>query len=63
MRWIGEYTTFVDPDKKITRKDYGDGIKVVPDEAFGGAPDMPDGENLKDFNFDEIANAFNNKDI
>ncbi len=63
MRWIGEYTAFVDPDKKIDRKDYGDAVKIVPDEAFGGAPDMPSDDDLKDMNFDEIATAFNDKDI
>lgn len=63
MRWIGEYTMFMDPDKKINKKDYGEGIKVVPDEAYGGAPEAPSDEDLQNFDFDEIATAFDNKDI
>ncbi|MBO7508158.1 MAG: replicative DNA helicase [Clostridia bacterium] len=63
MRWIGEYTTFVDPDKKIGRKDYGDDIKVVSDDAFGGVPEMPDDNDLNGLDFDEIANAFDDKDF
>lgn len=63
MRWIGEYTTFVDPDKKVDRKDYGDKVKIVPDEAFGGAPDMPSDEDLSEVNFDEIATAFDDKKL
>ena len=63
MRWIGEYTTFVDPDKKIGRKDYGDDIKVVSDDAFGGVPEMPDEEDLSGLDFDEIADAFDKKTI
>lgn len=62
MRWVPEYTLFVDPDKRIEKKDYGDGVKVVPDEAFGGAPDFKD-EDLNDFNFDEVATAFDDKKI
>ena len=63
MRWIGEYTTFVDPDKKIVRKDYGDDIKVVSDDAFGGVPEIPDDNDLSGLDFDEIATAFDDKNI
>ena len=62
MRWVPEYTLFVDPDKRLEKRDYGDAVKVVPDGAYGGAPEISD-EDLKDFNFDEIATAFDDKKL
>ena len=35
----------------------------MSDDAFGGVPDMPDEDDLNGLDFDEIANAFNDKDI
>ncbi len=63
MRWIGEYTTFIDPDKKIGRKDYGEGVKVVSDDAFGGAPEMPTDEDLSGLDFNELSQVFEDKKI
>ena len=40
MRWIGEYTAFVDKDKKFEKRNTGEAVKVVPDEAYGGAPEV-----------------------
>ncbi len=62
MRWVPEYTLFVDPDKRIEKRDYGDGVKIVPDGAYGGEPENSD-QDLKDFDFDEVATAFNDKKI
>ena len=61
MRWIGEYTTFIDPDKKFGRKDYGEGVKVVPDDAFGGVPEAPSDEDLNGLDFNELSNVFDDK--
>ena len=63
MRWIGELTTFVDPDKRIDRKDYGDSVKVVSDDAFGGAPQMPEGEDLNGLDINDLTGVFDNKEF
>ena len=63
MRWIGELTTFVDPDKRMDRKDYGDSVKVVSDEAFGGAPEVAEGEDLNGLDINELSTVFENKDF
>lgn len=62
MRWIGELTTFVDPDKRIDRKDYGDNVKVVSDEAYGGAPEVNE-EDLNGLDINELSTVFENKDF
>lgn len=62
MRWIGECTTFIDPDKKFDRKNYGEAVKVVPDEAFGGAPDFQD-EDLNGLSIDDLTGVFDDKNI
>lgn len=62
MRWVGELTTFIDPDKKIERRDYGDKIKVVSDDAFGGVPDVPP-EDMSGFDINELAGVFDDKNI
>ena len=56
MRWIGEYTAFVDKDKKFAPKQTGDAVKVVPDEAFGGAPEVDESITQDDIN--EIKGLF-----
>ena len=61
MRWIGELTTFIDPDKKLDRQNYGEKVKVVGDDAFGGVPDVP--EDVQDFNIDELAGVFDDKNL
>ena len=38
LRWVGEYTTFVDRDKKIFTPKEQNTIKVVDDNAFGDIP-------------------------
>ena len=62
MRWVPEYTLFVDPDARVEKRDYGDAVKVVPDNAYGGEPEN-DEDNIKDFDFDELATAFDDKKI
>ncbi|MBQ3494562.1 MAG: replicative DNA helicase [Clostridia bacterium] len=42
MRWVGEYTTFVDENKRFEPRINGNAVKVIPDEAFGGAPEPQD---------------------
>lgn len=63
MRWIGELTTFIDPDKKIDRKDYGDKVKVVSDDAFGEVPDFPPDEDLSGLDINDLTNVFDDKNI
>lgn len=60
MRWIGELTTFVDPDKKMERTNFGDKVKVVGDDAFGGAP-IP--EDVPNFDINELAGVFDDKNL
>ena len=55
LRWIGEYTTFVDKDKRPAFKPQDtDRIKVVDDNAYGEIP--PEGN--EDMNLDDIKDIF-----
>lgn len=55
LRWIGEYTTFVDKDKRPAFKPQEtDRIKVVDDNAYGEIP--PEGN--EDMNLDDIKDIF-----
>jgi len=55
LRWIGEYTTFVDKDKRMYVKEQDENrIKVVDDNAYG---DIPTEEN-ENFDLDEIKEVF-----
>ena len=60
MRWIGEYTAFVDRDKKFEQRNNGEAIKVVPDEAYGGAPEVYDEPTPNDI--DEIKGLFDEEE-
>ncbi len=54
LRWIGEYTTFVDKDKRFTKPQEQNRVKVVDDDAFGEIPP----EANQDENLDEIKELF-----
>ncbi len=54
LRWIGEYTTFVDKDKRFNKPQETDKIKVVDDNAFGDIPP----ETNQDMDLDEIKEIF-----
>jgi len=54
LRWIGEYTTFVDRDKRVNVKKDENRIRVVDDNAFGDIP--PEQEENVDLN--EIKDLF-----
>lgn len=55
LRWIGEYTTFVDKDKKpFIKRDEQESIKVVDDNAYGEIPPEQD----VNFNIDELKDMF-----
>lgn len=54
LKWIGEFTTFVDKDANVAvAKPETDRIKVIADNAYGDIP--PEEEN---FNLDEIKDLF-----
>ena len=49
LRWIGEYTTFVDPDVKVAVKKDTNKIRVVDDNAYGEIPpETEEGDNMDD---------------
>ncbi len=54
LRWIGEYTTFVDKDKRFFKQQDSEKIRVVDDNAFGDIPP----ENSQEMNLDEIKEIF-----
>ena len=54
LRWIGEYPTFVDKDKRFNKPQETDKIKVVDDNAFGDIPP----ETNQDMDLDEIKEIF-----
>lgn len=54
IRWVGEYTTFVDKDIKPNFKQNNDTIRVVDDNAYGDIPP----ENDDYVNMDEIKEMF-----
>lgn len=54
LRWIGEYTTFVDKDKRFNKQQDTDKVRVVDDNAFGDIPP----ENSDNVNLDEIKDIF-----
>ena len=57
-----ETSILVDPDKRIDRKDYGDNVKVVNDNIYGGAPEVNE-EDLNGLDINELANVFEDKDF
>ena len=55
LRWIGEYTTFVDKDTRIAfRKENPNKLKIVSDDAYGDIPP----EQEEEMNLDEIKDLF-----
>lgn len=58
LRWIGEYTTFVDKDKRANFKQESNSIRVVDDDAFGEIP--PEYNENMDLN--ELKEIFNPND-
>ena len=59
LRWIGEYTTFVDKDKKFNKPQDSDRIRVVDDNAFGEIPpEFNQQDQQPDMNLDEIKDIF-----
>lgn len=55
LRWIGEYTTFVDVDKRPNIRKDENKVRVVDDNAFGDIP--PEQDETMDLN--EIKDLFN----
>lgn len=58
LKWVGEYTTFVDRDKQVEIKKDTDRIRVVDDNAYG---DIPPEEN-QDIDLNEIKDLFKPED-
>ncbi len=58
LKWVGEYTTFVDRDKQVEIKKDTGRIRVVDDNAFG---DIPPEEN-PDMDLNEIKDLFKPED-
>lgn len=59
LRWIGEYTTFVDKDKKFNKPQDADRVRVVDDNAFGDIPpEFNQQDQEQDMNLDDIKDIF-----
>lgn len=56
LRWVGEYTTFVDKDKQVGVKRDGNKLKIVDDNAYG---DIPPEQSMGD-DLNEIKDLFKN---
>ncbi len=58
LRWIGEYTTFVDKDKRPNTQKDENKIRVVDDNAYG---DIPPEQN-EEINYSELEDLFKPED-
>lgn len=58
LRWVKEYTTFVDIDKKMRSAPSYQAVKTVSDDIYGGEPIL---ENNDSIDLNEIKEIFNEK--